>query len=91
MVQGYIIIDQSFKAAKAILEALTADPAVWERAKKLVALVDVLTQSIDIMKNVNDWMQAHAKDTTKLQGIVVPVDQGVLAKFLSPLGAVSYT
>lgn len=90
MVKEYIVIDAVFKAAKAILDALTDDPAAKERAKKLVVLVDVLTQSTNIIEKVNDWMQDHAKDTTKLQGIEVPVEQGVLAKFLAPLGAVSY-
>lgn len=90
MVGEYIIIDQVFKAAKTILKALTTDPAAQECARKLAALVDVLTQTINVMEKVNNWMQAHAKDTTKLQGIEVLVDQGVLAKFLSPLGAVSY-
>ena len=52
-------------------------------------LLPVLNQSIAIIQNVNDWLQANAKDMTQLGGIQVPVDQGVLAKFLAPLGAVS--
>lgn len=89
LVQEYIIIDQVFKAAKAILELIEGQAAKG-RAKKLTALVDVLVQSTQIINNISDWMQAHVKDTTKLQGIQVPVVQGVLAKFLPPLGAVSY-
>lgn len=87
MVKDYIVIDAVFNAAKAILDD---DPAAKERAKKLEVLVDVLTQSTDIIEKVNDWLQEHAKDTTKLQGIEVPVDQGVLAQFIAPLGAVSH-
>ncbi len=89
MVGEYIVIDQVFKAAKAILDAITTDPAAHVRAERMGILVSVLNQSITIIKNVNDWMQAHAKDTTVLAGIEIPVDQGVLAKFLAPLGSVS--
>ena len=90
MVKDYIVIDAVFKAAKAFLDELSILPPLKERAKKLEVLVDVLTQSTNIIEKVNDWMQEHAKDTTKLQGIEVPVDQGVLAQFIAPLGAVSH-
>lgn len=89
MTEEYIVIDQTFKAAKSILEDLAHDTA-QERTKRLEVLVCILTLSCTIIENLNNWLQDHAKDCTTLAGITVSVDRGVLARFLSPLGAVSY-
>ena len=89
MVEHYIIMDQVFKAAKDILQGQASDPAARARVQKLGKLVPVLSESIALIRSIASWLQAHAKDTVTLAGQQIAVDQGVLAKFLAPLGAVS--
>lgn len=88
MVTEFLLIDAGFKAAKAILEALTSDPAAQARARKLSKLINVLNESSSIMKNLSDWLNANAEDTTSINDITVTM-QGILSKFLPHLASVS--
>lgn len=89
MVTEYLAIDAVFKAAKAILQELRNDPAAQARAKKLAKLIDVLTESVDLMKKLTTYLKVHSQDTTKIDDITVPL-QGVLSEFLPRLGSVSH-
>ena len=87
MVVEYQAIDATFKAAKAILEKLTSDPAARARALKLGKLINVLNQSSNIMQELCKWLKTHSSDTTNISEYTVTV-QGLLSKFLPKLGAV---
>ncbi|XP_064652192.1 uncharacterized protein LOC135502923 isoform X1 [Lineus longissimus] len=86
MVAEFLVIDAIFKAAKAILDELTSDPAAKARAQKLAKLVDVLTKSASIMQDIYKWFKEHADDTTTLKGMDVPIS-GVVSSFMPRLGA----
>ena len=88
MVDEFIVIDAGFKAAKAILQALTRDPTALARAKKLGKLIDVLCKCTSIIKSLSDWLKKNGEDTTNLDDITVTM-QGVLSKFLPGLASVS--
>ncbi|XP_022100666.1 uncharacterized protein LOC110984616 [Acanthaster planci] len=88
MITEYVAIDAVFKAARAILEAITSDPAAKARAEKLAKLIDVLTSCSSLMQDLYNWLKDHSNDTTTLQGIDVPLS-GILSKFLPKIGAAS--
>ena len=89
LIKEYFAIDAGFKAAKAVLVAIEGDNS--PKVKRLQNMIDVLVGIENKMTAMKDWIDAHQDATVKLDDIYVPVDSGVLAKFMTPLADVSRT
>ncbi|CAC5369096.1 unnamed protein product [Mytilus coruscus] len=84
LVKEYFIIDAIFKAAMDIIREIEGSSP---RVKKLEKYIKVLIEMGQKMDSIRKWLENHQKDTVKLEGIQVPVDSGVLSKYMSPLVA----
>ncbi len=56
MAKEYFDIDAVFKVANDILKSITTDPAAQARAKKLEKLIQVLGESLTLLKNAANWL-----------------------------------
>ncbi|VDI47267.1 Hypothetical predicted protein [Mytilus galloprovincialis] len=84
LIKEYFIIDAVFKTAKVIIREIEGSSG---RVQKLEKYVQVLIEMGQKMNSIREWLENHQKDTVKLEGIDVPVDSGVLSKYMSPLTA----
>lgn len=84
-------IDVIFKAAKEVLHLIKDDPSAAEKYKKLARAVSILERLNQKMNEIIKWLEDHKDDSVELEGIDVPLESGVLAKFLQQLMAVIHT
>ncbi|KAK3526454.1 hypothetical protein QTP70_027724 [Hemibagrus guttatus] len=78
-------IDAVFRAAKEVLKLFLSDPSVEEKYKKLQVAVNILETLNEKMNEITTWLEDHKNDSVVLEGIDVPLESGVLAKFLQQL------
>ncbi|XP_026765727.2 uncharacterized protein LOC113523874 [Pangasianodon hypophthalmus] len=78
-------IDAIFRAAKEVLKLILSDPSVAETYRKLEVAVNILETLNQKMNEITTWLENHKNDSVELEGIDVPLESGVLAKFLQQL------
>ncbi|XP_053497713.1 uncharacterized protein LOC128618223 [Ictalurus furcatus] len=78
-------IDAIFKAAIDVLKLMLSDPSVAEKYKKLERAVTILETLNQKMNEIMKWLEDHKNDSVELEGIDVPLESGILAKFLQQL------
>lgn len=81
-------IDAIFKAAIDVLKLMLSDPSVAEKYKKLERAVTILETLNQKMNEIMKWLEDHKNDSVELEGIDVPLESGILAKFLQQLSMV---
>lgn len=81
-------IDAIFRAAKEVLKEIFSDPSVAEKYKKLEKAISILEKLNQKMNEIMTWLENHKNDSVELQGIDVPLETGILAKFLQQLSTV---
>ncbi|XP_033116564.1 cilia- and flagella-associated protein 91-like [Anneissia japonica] len=80
----FFAIDAVFKTAEKILQSIVG-AASSQKIEKLEKLIKILKDMGNKLTTITNWIDEHKNDTVKLDGIDVPVDSGVLAKFMTPL------
>lgn len=81
-------IDAILRPALEVLKLIFNDPKVAEKYKKLEIAVNLLERLNKKMNEVLEWMEEHKSNSVELDGIDVPVESGILAKFLQHLSTV---
>lgn len=81
-------IDAIFKAAIDVLKLMLSDPSVAEKYRKLERAVTILETLNQKMNEIMKWLEVHKNDSVELEGIDVPLESGILAKFLQQLSTV---
>ncbi|XP_052084946.1 uncharacterized protein LOC127722144 isoform X3 [Mytilus californianus] len=84
LIKDFFGIDSVFKIAMSIIHDIEGSSP---RGRKLEKYLKVLIEMGKKMNGIKEWIENHQKDTVKLEGIDVPVDSGVLSKYMSPLTA----
>lgn len=88
LIKEFCEIDLVFRAAKEVLKLILSDPLAAEKYRRLEQAVDLLNTLNGKLNEVMSWLQDHKDDSVELKGIDVPLESGVLAKFLQQLSIV---
>lgn len=88
LIKKVCMIDAVFKAAIGVLKLICSDPSGSEKHKKLETAGNLLERLNQKMNEIMTWMEDHKNDSVELEGIDVPLESGILAKFLQHLSTV---
>ncbi|XP_023140044.1 uncharacterized protein LOC111577819 [Amphiprion ocellaris] len=85
IIKEFLAIDAVFKAAKEVIKSFIDAPGAREKWNKMEKSLHVFTKLASKMEEFSKWLKEHQNDTVKLQGIDVPLESGILNKFMKPL------